>query len=72
MAVSSLTLNLVFIALQIENIDDPVPAVEAILRRCNKQQVNITVIKHLGVGGFSKECRNQFAFSLVLIADFYD
>ena len=28
-------------SLQIESIDDPVPAVEAILRRCNKQQVII-------------------------------
>lgn len=29
----------VFISLQVESIDDPVPAVEAILKRCNKQQV---------------------------------
>ena len=29
---------------QIETIDDPVPAVEAILRRCNKHQVNNTGI----------------------------
>ena len=27
-------------ALQIESIDDPVPSVEAILRRCNKKQVS--------------------------------
>jgi len=34
--------KVLFISLQIESIDDPVPAVEAILRRCNKQQVNKT------------------------------
>ena len=28
-----------FFSSQIETIDDPVPAVEAILRRCNKHQV---------------------------------
>ena len=31
--------TVLFISLQIESIDDPVPAVEAILRRCDKQQV---------------------------------
>ena len=31
--------EVLFILLQIESIDDPVPAVEAILKRCNKQQV---------------------------------
>ena len=33
-----------FFSSQIETIDDPVPAVEAILRRCNKHQVNNTSI----------------------------
>ena len=36
--------NPLFFSSQIETIDDPVPAVEAILGRCNKHQVNITGI----------------------------
>ena len=31
--------KVLFILLQIESMDDPVPAVEAILKRCNKEQV---------------------------------
>ena len=38
-----------FFSSQIETIDDPVPAVEAILRRCNKHQVlKITLVYNEG------------------------
>ena len=44
-AISTLILSSsFFFSSQIETIDDPVPAVEAILRRCNKHQVNNTGI----------------------------
>ena len=41
---TDLILIFFFFSSQIETIDDPVPAVEAILRRCNKHQVNNTSI----------------------------
>lgn len=48
-AISILILSSFFFSSQIETIDDPVPAVEAILRRCNKHQVlKITLVYNEG------------------------
>ena len=59
-----------FFSSQIETIDDPVPAVEAILRRCNKHQVfKITLVYNEGhvrvlcISNFGEGCANKVSFT---------
>ena len=69
---TDLILIFFFFSSQIETIDDPVPAVEAILRRCNKHQVlKITLVynegharvlctSNFGLGGTNKVSFTSF------------
>ena len=69
-AISILILSSFFFSSQIETIDDPVPAVEAILRRCNKHQVlkialvyNEGLVRVLCTSNFGSGDTNKVSFT---------